>query len=88
MPRRLLPKALTSLRSCIWRRLCGQEAGAFEYELWLCFFAGMARQCLHESREGFGRDVIGPAIPASGPGATDDVGRSVQAATTTGAGLL
>ena len=45
VPRRLFPKALTSLRSCIWRRLRGQKARAFEYQLWLCFFAGLARQC-------------------------------------------
>ena len=87
VPRRLLPKAVTSLRSCIWRRLRGQDAGAFEYELWLCFFAGMARQCLRESREGFASGVIGP-IPDTVPSAPDDLSRSIAAATTTGAGII
>jgi glucosyl-dolichyl phosphate glucuronosyltransferase len=62
VPRRLLPKAVASLRSYVWRRLLGQDALAFEYQLWLCFFAGMVRQCVGEAREGFG--------PQTTPGAT------------------
>jgi glucosyl-dolichyl phosphate glucuronosyltransferase len=91
VPRRLFPKALASLRSCIWRRLRGQKARAFEYELWLCFFAGLARQCIRESSEGFGEGVIGPVVvlvPDAGADAADELSRSVHASTTTGAGLV
>ena len=88
VPYRLFPKALASLRSCIWRRLRGQEAPAFEYELWLCFFAGLARQCVRESSEGFGDSVIGPEVPDAAGDAADNLSRSVHATTTTGAGLV
>ena len=90
MPRRLFPKALASLRSCIWRRLRGQKTRAFEYELWLCFFAGLARQCIRESSEGFAEGVIGPVVvvPDAGADAADELSRSVHASTTTGAGLM
>lgn len=44
VPRHLLPKAFKSLRSYVWHRLRGDEATAFEHELWLCFFAGVVRQ--------------------------------------------
>ena len=47
-----LPKALKSLRSYVWRRLRGQSARAFEYELWLCFFAGMVRQSVPNRAKG------------------------------------
>ena len=91
VPRRLCPKALASLRSCIWRRLRGQEARAFEYELWLCFFAGLARQCFRESREAFGRGAIALTVPdpaSTVSSVTDDINRPVHASTTTGAGLI
>jgi hypothetical protein len=89
VPRRLFPKALASLRSCIWRRLRGQKARAFEYELWLCFFAGLARQCIRERSEGFGEGVIGPVVvPDAGADAADELSRSVHASPTTGAGLI
>jgi hypothetical protein len=69
--------------------LRGQKARAFEYELWLCFFAGLARQCIRESPEGFGEGVIGPvAIPDAAADAADELSRSVHASTTTGAGLI
>ena len=90
VPRRLLPKALTSLRSCIWRRLRGEQARAFEYELWLCFFAGLARQCLRESPAHFGGGALAPAPDAASSvsSVADDLNRSVHASTTTGAGLI
>jgi hypothetical protein len=76
------------MRSCLWRRLRGQKARAFEYELWLCFFAGLARQGIRESSEGFGEGVIGPVVvvPDAGADAADELSRSVH--TTTGAGLI
>jgi len=44
VPAHLFRKALRSSRSLVWRSLRGESAIAFEYELWLCFFAGVARQ--------------------------------------------
>ena len=40
----LIRKALRSTRSLAWQTIRGDVAGAFEYELWLCFFAGIVRQ--------------------------------------------
>ena len=87
VPRRLIRKAMTSLRSYVWRRLRGEHSRAFEYQLWLCFFAGIVRQCLRESRQGFGTAVS--ALPAGDArrGPADDLSRPVHASSGTGAGL-
>ena len=44
VPVHLIRKALRSTRSLAWQTIKGNVAGAFEYELWLCFFAGIVRQ--------------------------------------------
>jgi glucosyl-dolichyl phosphate glucuronosyltransferase len=44
VPVHLIRKALRSARSLIWHTLRLDDAVAFEYELWLCFFAGIVRQ--------------------------------------------
>jgi glycosyltransferase involved in cell wall biosynthesis len=44
VPRRLLSKAAKSLRSWAWRSLRGDSAQAFEYEMWLCSFAGFTSE--------------------------------------------
>jgi hypothetical protein len=84
VPRQLIVKAVTSLRSYLWRRLRGEQSRAFEYQLWLCFFAGIVRQCVRESREGFAAGVITPA--SADP--RDDLSRPVHASTGTGAAGL
>jgi glucosyl-dolichyl phosphate glucuronosyltransferase len=42
----LIGKALLSMRSFAWRSLRGETAVAFEHELWLWFFAGVARESM------------------------------------------
>jgi hypothetical protein len=44
VPVHLARKALRSARSFAWRSLRGDEALAFEHELWLWFFAGVVKQ--------------------------------------------
>ena len=44
IPRHLLVKTFRAFRSLAWRTLRGDSATAFEYELWLCFMAGVVRQ--------------------------------------------
>ena len=44
VPVHLIRKAARSTRSFLWHSLRGDIATAFEYELWLCFFAGIVRQ--------------------------------------------
>ena len=44
VPLHLIRKALRSTLSLVWQTLKGNVAVAFEYELWLCFFAGVVRQ--------------------------------------------
>jgi glycosyltransferase involved in cell wall biosynthesis len=44
VPIHLFWKALRTVRSLAWHKLKGETAVAFEYELWLCFFAGLVRQ--------------------------------------------
>jgi len=53
VPRGLFVKAIASLKSYVWRRLRGRGVDAFGYEMWLCFFAGLAVQCHREARQGF-----------------------------------
>jgi glucosyl-dolichyl phosphate glucuronosyltransferase len=44
IPVHLVRKALRTTRSFVWHTLRRDRPDAFEYELWLCFFAGLARQ--------------------------------------------
>src|SRR5437773_12300633 len=44
VPPHLVRKALRSTRSFAWHSLRRDVPTAFEYELWLCFFAGIVRQ--------------------------------------------
>jgi GT2 family glycosyltransferase len=44
VPIHLVYKALRTARSFAWHTLKRDISLAFEYELWLCFFAGLARQ--------------------------------------------
>jgi glycosyltransferase involved in cell wall biosynthesis len=44
IPVHLLRKAARSARSFVWHTLWRNVPVAFEYELWLCFFAGIVRQ--------------------------------------------
>ena len=44
VPVHLYVKALRTVRSLLWHTAVGHSAIAFEHELWLCFFAGVARQ--------------------------------------------
>jgi GT2 family glycosyltransferase len=44
VPVHLLRKAVRSVRGLAWHTLKGHVGLAFEYELWLCFFAGLVRQ--------------------------------------------
>lgn len=44
IPLHLFFKAFRALRSFVWRTVRGDAMEAFERELWLCFFAGVARQ--------------------------------------------
>jgi glycosyltransferase involved in cell wall biosynthesis len=88
VPRRVIYKAVTSVRSYIWRRLRGETSRAFEYQLWLCFFAGVVRQCLRESREDFGRAVIElPPACQQLTGPDDDLSRPAHASAGPGASL-
>ena len=43
VPRHLFSKAARSTRSWVWRML-RRQPDAFDYELWLCFFAGVVQQ--------------------------------------------
>ena len=45
LPLSLYAKALRSARSTVWHSL-RRDGTAFEYELWLCFFAGLLRESL------------------------------------------
>ena len=44
VPVHLLAKAVREAGALVWHTLRGDVAAAFEHELWLCFFAGLARQ--------------------------------------------
>jgi glycosyltransferase involved in cell wall biosynthesis len=45
LPLSVYPKALRSARSLVWHSI-RRDASAFEYELWLWFFAGLLRESL------------------------------------------
>jgi glycosyltransferase involved in cell wall biosynthesis len=50
VPPHLVRKALRATRSLVWHTLRRDVPQAFEYELWLCFFAGVVRQRWAERR--------------------------------------
>jgi hypothetical protein len=50
VPRHLVVKAFWTIRSLVWRTLQRDTAGAFEYELWLWFLAGVIRQRWRDRR--------------------------------------
>ncbi len=60
VPGRLIRKAFRSARGWVWHTLRRDVRTAFEYELWLCFFAGVVRQRWADRRV-----PVGPG-PASG----------------------
>ena len=64
VPVHLVRKAARSARSLAWHTLRGNVAVAFEYELWLCFFAGLVRQRFADRRLPI---AAGPAAPSAAP---------------------
>jgi glucosyl-dolichyl phosphate glucuronosyltransferase len=60
VPVHLIHKAMLSTRSLIWHAMRREDAIAFEYELWLCFFAGIVRQRWADRKQPVGD---GPAWP-------------------------
>jgi hypothetical protein len=44
VPVHLLSKAVRAASALAWHTVRGEVAAAFDRELWLCFFAGLARQ--------------------------------------------
>jgi hypothetical protein len=66
LPRHLMPEAARATRSLIWQTMKRNDAEAFDRELWLCFFAGLARQRWRDRRLPVAE---GPATrPPSRPG--------------------
>jgi hypothetical protein len=63
VPLHLIRKSARSARSFLWHTLRGDESTAFEYELWLCFFAGVVRQRWADRKQ---RVARGPASVARG----------------------
>jgi glycosyltransferase involved in cell wall biosynthesis len=64
VPVHLLHKAARSLRGLAWHTVKGNVSVAFEYELWLCFFAGIVRQRWQDRRLPI---AAGPASAAAVP---------------------
>jgi hypothetical protein len=50
VPRYLFRKALKTLGSLVRDTIRGRRVAAFEHELWLCFFAGIVRQRVRDTR--------------------------------------
>jgi glycosyltransferase involved in cell wall biosynthesis len=68
VPVHLIGKALRAVRGLAWHTLRRNISTAFEYELWLCFFAGIVRQRFADRRRPI---APGPAsIPAGAQSAT------------------
>jgi glycosyltransferase involved in cell wall biosynthesis len=63
VPRRLLSKAVKSLRSWAWRSWRGEAAQTFEYEMWLCFFAGLTSELRRVRHIPFATASAGDAPP-------------------------
>ena len=65
LPVSLYAKALRSARSLAWRSITG-DATAFEYELWLCFFAGLLRESVRQHERSHADEVaLSTKWPAS-----------------------
>jgi glucosyl-dolichyl phosphate glucuronosyltransferase len=62
VPVHLIRKAFRSTRSLLWHAAQFDEAVAFEYELWLCFFAGVVRQRWTDRKQPIG-DAPGLQAP-------------------------
>jgi glycosyltransferase involved in cell wall biosynthesis len=62
VPLPLVVKAARCARSTVWRTLRRQEKTAFEHELWLCFFAGIARQRWIDRKRPIGASANAPAL--------------------------
>jgi len=79
VPVHLFHKAFRTARSFVWHTLRGHESAAFEYELWLCFFAGIVRQRWADRKLPVAK---GPAStpPVDAAGAPDLVRRHVDIA--------
>jgi glucosyl-dolichyl phosphate glucuronosyltransferase len=75
VPRRLFLKAVRSLRSWAWRSFRGESARAFEYEMWLCFFAGLTSECRRLSHLSFGTASAEDATRRQGADRDDSVSR-------------
>jgi glucosyl-dolichyl phosphate glucuronosyltransferase len=45
IPKGLALKAIRSFGSCIWHTVRGEAKSAFDYEMWICFFAGFGAEC-------------------------------------------
>jgi GT2 family glycosyltransferase len=73
IPVHLLYKALRTARSFAWHTLRRNVPLAFEHELWLCFFAGLARQRWIDRKRPVARG------PASTGGLIEQAVGSVQA---------
>ena len=79
VPVRLFSKAFRSAVSCVRRRLRGQEADAFTYELFLWFFLGVLRECAvpgavtarerEQMASASDTDTVTPLIPTQRAGA-------------------
>jgi len=63
VPVHLIRKAFRSTRSLLWHAVRLDDAVAFEYELWLCFFAGVVRQRWTDRKQPIG-DAPGLQAPA------------------------
>jgi glycosyltransferase involved in cell wall biosynthesis len=63
VPVHLIRKAVRTTRSLVWHTMRLEDAVAFEYELWLCFFAGIVRQRWADRKQPIGE------APASDPAA-------------------
>jgi len=68
VPLHLIRKALRSARSLVWQTIKGNLGVAFEHELWLCFFAGLARQRWADRYLAIAAGPL-PRLPVPDPGA-------------------
>jgi glucosyl-dolichyl phosphate glucuronosyltransferase len=68
VPLHLIRKALRSTRSLVWQTIKGNARAAFEYELWLCFFAGVVRRRWADRHRAIAAATTSPAA-ITDPGA-------------------
>ncbi len=75
VPRYLYRKALVNAWACLRETLRRDEMRAFDHELWLCFFAGIVRQCARPSewsRSPASRSQTAAAATSGGSVAADE----------------